>query len=232
MNRRILRTNGSIGRENLTRLAVTAAILTLTACGGGGDGGIDEDTALDLSSLQQGAASIGEETPLDLSNLQQVPPSIGAATDSSVLAEADVAEAEAGKAIVVGILNNDSIPTGTQFQLVSQPENGTAVLLDSGELQYTPDADFEGTDIVEYVLVGANGDEARGQLFIAVCADCDLDPVLQSLRYATTLSLTETQLSFLLMLSRTMAALKLQTPVLLSTQHLITLQVLTALSIA
>jgi|GEM_PF-4178971 len=175
MNSRILRTNGSIGRENLTRLAVTAAILTLTACGGGGDGGIDEDTALDLSSLQQGAASIGEETPLDLSNLQQVPPSIGAATDSSVLAEADVAEAEAGKAIVVGILNNDSIPTGTQFQLVSQPENGTAVLLDSGELQYTPDADFEGTDIVEYVLVGANGDEARGQLFIAVCADCDLD---------------------------------------------------------
>ncbi len=154
MNGRMIRTYGSNGCENLTRLAVSAALLTLTACGGGGD--TEDDTALGLS------------------NLLEVPPALGAATDGNTVAATDVAEATAGQTVSVGILNNDNIQEGSKFQLVGQPANGTAVLLESGELQYTADSNFEGTDTVEYALVDANGTVTTGTLYIAVCADCDI----------------------------------------------------------
>ena len=157
MNGRMIRTYGSNRCENLTRLAVSAALLTLTACGGGG--GSSDDTALDLT------------------NLQAIPPSIGAATDGSISAATDVAEIAAGQAIAVGILNNDIVPEGASFQLIGQPANGTAQLLDTGELEYTADIDFEGTDSVEYAIVGADGTISRGTLYVAVaCADCEIAP--------------------------------------------------------
>lgn len=165
MNGRMIRTYGSNGCENLTRLAVSAALLTLTACGGGGD---TED-----------------DSTLDLSNLQAVPPSIGAATDGETIAATDVAEAAAGQSVEIGILSNDSIQEGTQFQIVSQPANGSAVLLESGELQYTADSGFEGTDTVEYALVGPDGTVTTGTLYIAVCADCEVSEPAQGAALAS-----------------------------------------------
>ena len=160
MDFRKIRTHGSNGCENLTKLAVSTALLALTACGGGGSG---ED-----------------EASLDLSNLQEIPPSIGAATDGNIDAATDVAETAAGQAITVGILNNDNIPAGAQFQLIGQPANGTAELLSSGEVRYTADSDFEGTDSVDYILVGADGTQSEGTLYIAVaCADCLLEAPAQ-----------------------------------------------------
>jgi len=129
MDFRKIRTHGSNGCENLTKLAVSTALLALTACGGGGSG---ED-----------------EASLDLSNLQELPPSIGAATDGNINAATDVAETAAGQAI-------------------------------SGEVRYTADSDFEGTDSVDYILVGADGTQSEGTLYIAVaCADCLLEAPAQ-----------------------------------------------------
>jgi len=82
MDFRKIRTHGSNGCENLTKLAVSTALLTLAACGGGGSG---ED-----------------ETGPDLSNLQELPPSIGAATDGNINAATDVAEIAAGQSVTVG----------------------------------------------------------------------------------------------------------------------------------
>ena len=153
MNGRKIRTQGSKGRENLTRLAVSAALLTLTACGGGGNS--EDDAAVDLS------------------NLQDLPPSIGAATDGTLTAATDVAETAAGDTVSVSILSNDIVSQGVQLQLLGQPANGFAELLDNGELLYTADADFEGTDSVDYILVAADGTQSTGTVYIAVaCADC------------------------------------------------------------
>jgi len=149
-------------------LAVSAALLTLTACGGGG--GSSDDTIAP-----------------DLSNLQDIPPSIGAATDGSINAATDVAEIAAGKAITVGILNNDTVLPGSKFQLIGQPANGSARLLDNGELEYVANVDFEGTDSVEYALVAADGTLSRGMLYVAVaCADCEIAPPAPAAALAAT----------------------------------------------
>lgn len=178
MNGRKNRTHGSTRCENLTRLAVSAALITLTACGGGGSG--------------DSGSSNSEQ--LDLSNLQSVPPAFGSANAATVNAAADVVEAAAGTPVTASILSNDTIPTGTQMQLLGQAEHGTATLLDNGELHYVADADFEGTDTIEYVLVAADGSESHGILYVAVaCADCLVEqatPVLATanesgLRYCT-----------------------------------------------
>ena len=118
MNGRKIRTQGSKGRENLTKLAVSAALLTLTACGGGGNS--EDDTALDLS------------------NLQDLPPSIGAATDGTLTAATDVAETAAGDTVSVSILSNDIVSQGAQLQLLGQPANGFAELLDNCLLYTSP----------------------------------------------------------------------------------------------
>ena len=151
MNDRKNRTPGSIGGENLVRLAVSTALLTLTACGGGSD---------------------WDESSQDLDNLQQVP-NVGAALSGEINAKTDVAETRAGSPIIVSVLQNDSLTADAQFQLVEQPANGTATLLSSGAIEYTANADFEGTDVVEYVIVAANGERSYGKLYVAVvCAEC------------------------------------------------------------
>ena len=155
------RTPGSIGCENLLRLAVSAALLTLTACGGGSGTGESDENWLDLSNLQ------GNE------------PQIGAATDNSLIVETDVAETIAGDSITVAVLSNDSFNAAQRMRIVGEPENGTVELLSTGELKYTANADFEGSDSVDYVLVDSTGNEAVGTLYLSVlCSTCELAPSL------------------------------------------------------
>lgn len=146
---RKIRTPHPLGGKSLTRLAVSTALLTLTACGGSDQ---DEDA---------------------LNALQNVP-DLAAAHSGDLSAETDVAQTETGNTVVVPILNNDNIAANSKFQIVGSPANGSARLLDSGEVEYTPNNGFEGTDIVDYVLVDADGNQSYGKLYIAVvCADCN-----------------------------------------------------------
>ena len=133
---------------NLAALVVSTALMTLTACGG---------------------------SPADenLDNLRPMP-ELGAALAGELQANSDFAETNAGVPVAVSILNNDSFASGVSYQLLGQPANGTAILLDSGAVEYTANVDYEGTDVVEYVLVDEDGTQSFGRLFIAVaCADCD-----------------------------------------------------------
>ena len=142
-----IRTYGSYRCELLRKFALTATLASLTACGGGGG-----DTGLNLSNLQL---------------------SFGAASDGDINAATDVVEVAAGSMVNADILLNDAIPEGAKLQLLGQPINGIATLLDTGEIQYEANSDFEGTDSVDYLLVAADGTESVGTLYIAVaCADC------------------------------------------------------------
>ncbi len=155
MNGRKNRTPSSKGRENLTRLAVSAALLSLAACGGGGT----DDSSIELSELQGVPAALAAES-------------------ANINAETDVAETVAGNSVTVSILQNDNFEATANLQLVGQPANGTAKLLANGDVEYVADANFEGTDSVDYVLIDAQGEKSTGTLYIAVvCADCTLDNV-------------------------------------------------------
>jgi hypothetical protein len=151
MNGRVFPTPRSSAGENLVRLAVSTAILTLAACGGS-----DQAAESDLNALQN-------------------VPEMAAAMPGELNAATDVAEATAGGTVVVPILSNDSIPADSQFRLVGSPANGSATLLPGGEVSYTPNEGFEGTDVIDYLLVDADGNEATGKLYIAVvCAECNM----------------------------------------------------------
>lgn len=153
MNGRNFCTPVSSKSENLARLAVSTALLTLAACGGG-----DQDVEDDLTDI----------------------PGQAAAQSGQLSAETDIAETKAGDTVLVSILSNDTFTADSRFQLVGSPTNGTATLLPTGEVSYTPNEDFEGTDIVDYVLVDADGNQVYGKLYIAVvCAECNLpDPTI------------------------------------------------------
>ncbi|OED42408.1 hypothetical protein AB833_07150 [Chromatiales bacterium (ex Bugula neritina AB1)] len=144
-------------------LALSVALLSLTACGGGSN-----DT---------------DDTAQAASNLQGVPPESGAANpgtniSTEVTANTDVAESIAGQLTRISILSNDSYAADTRLQLVGSPANGTASLTTDGAVEYVANEDFQGTDTVSYILVDSDGNQSTGTLYIAVaCADCALAPV-------------------------------------------------------
>ena len=154
----------SIGRENLLRLAVSAALLTLTACGGGSGSG--EDSNADW---------------VDLSNLQGNEPQVGAAATGSLIVETDVAETTAGDPVTVAVLSNDNFNAADRIRISRGPENGVVEILPNGEIQYTANVDFEGSDSLEYELVDAAGNEATGTLYLSVlCSTCDIAPTMSA----------------------------------------------------
>ncbi|MGH1368913.1 MAG: Ig-like domain-containing protein, partial [Maritimibacter sp.] len=61
--------------------------------------------------------------------------------------------------IIVDLTENDSDPEGDDFSVTSitQPSHGTAELLPDGTVQYTPEPNFEGTDIFTYTVTDEFG---------------------------------------------------------------------------
>jgi hypothetical protein len=74
-------------------------------------------------------------------------------------------------------LSNDSFADQeTELQLLGSPDFGTVELLDNGEISYTANADFEGTDKITYRLVDSAGGSSTSTVFLSVaCAGCSLD---------------------------------------------------------
>ncbi|QDG52672.1 tandem-95 repeat protein [Persicimonas caeni] len=70
------------------------------------------------------------------------------------------------------VLANDTDPEGDNLSvsITTSPSNGTASVTSAGEISYTPDADFNGSDSLAYTLSDGNGGTAMATLSIQVTA--------------------------------------------------------------
>ena len=90
----------------------------------------------------------------------------------------DSTTTDAGKAVTINVLNNDSDPNGDAITIssVSAPENGKAIT-EAGEAQitYTPDFGFTGYDGFTYAIMDSHGATATASVSVQVKAKPDGD---------------------------------------------------------
>ena len=86
------------------------------------------------------------------------------------LAGDDAADTPEDTPVTISVLGNDSDPDGDTLTVVeaSAPTHGTARLTDTGEVVYTPEPDFHGTDRFTYVVGDGSGLTARAAVDVTV----------------------------------------------------------------
>ena len=82
----------------------------------------------------------------------------------------DAAETPEDTPVTISVLGNDSDPDRDTLAVVevSAPTHGTAVVADTGEVVYTPEPDFHGTDRFTYVVGDGSGLTARAAVTVTV----------------------------------------------------------------
>ena len=87
------------------------------------------------------------------------------------VAEDDSASTPLNTPVGIPALVNDDDPDGDPIQItaVSPPANGTATFTPTGQIIFTPDTDFTGTDIFTYTIDDGRGDSATA--FVSVTVD-------------------------------------------------------------
>jgi hypothetical protein len=93
------------------------------------------------------------------------------------VANNDTAITQEDTSIVIDVLDNDSDPNNnldvSTVTLVANPNNGTFILIPTtGEIVYTPNADFFGTDSFTYTVQDTNGGTSNTETF-----DVTINPV-------------------------------------------------------
>ena len=76
------------------------------------------------------------------------------------VAVADSGTTDEGETVNIDVIGNDSDPDGDTIsvtRIVTQPDNGVAVLREDGTVDYTPAAGFTGTDTFTYEIEDGNG---------------------------------------------------------------------------
>ena len=86
------------------------------------------------------------------------------------LAGDDAADTPEDTPVTIAVLGNDSDVEGDALALVeaSAPTHGSARLTDTGEVVYTPEPDFHGTDSFTYVVGDGSGLTARAAVDVTV----------------------------------------------------------------
>jgi VCBS repeat-containing protein len=96
----------------------------------------------------------------------------------SVVANADVATVNEDGSVIVDVLANDTLTNetisggttaGTIVSAVTTPANGTATIV-SGGIEYTPNANFNGTDSFTYTALTLSGNTATATVTVTVSA--------------------------------------------------------------
>ncbi len=85
----------------------------------------------------------------------------------------DIASTKPGRSVVINVTGNDGDLDGDSVVLplnpiVIPPEQGTAVRLDSANVEYTPRAGFAGTDVFTYEVGDTFGARARATVTVSV----------------------------------------------------------------
>ena len=82
----------------------------------------------------------------------------------------DAADTPEDTPVTISVLGNDSDPDRDTLTVVgvSAPTHGTAVAADTGEVVYTPEPDFHGTDSFTYVVGDGSGLTARAAVDVTV----------------------------------------------------------------
>ena len=72
--------------------------------------------------------------------------------------------------INIAVMNNDDLPTSGAFNIQSTtpPSNGTITVLPDGTIDYTPNADFFGTDTFTYTLADASNRTSTAMVTVTV----------------------------------------------------------------
>jgi hypothetical protein len=74
-------------------------------------------------------------------------------------------------ALLINVLTNDSDPDGDSLsiQSVTQPANGSATIV-GGQVQYSPDVNFNGSDSFTYTIVDTAGNTATATVNVTITA--------------------------------------------------------------
>ena len=92
-------------------------------------------------------------------------------TNPAPVAVNDVATTPEDFPININVLVNDSDPDGDTLRVTTASAgNGTVVILPNGTIDYTPGADFNGTDIITYTVSDGNGGTSTATVTITVGA--------------------------------------------------------------
>ncbi len=93
-----------------------------------------------------------------------LPPNIGP------VANDDTATTDEDTPVTIDVLSNDTDLEGDTLSIDGTPtaNNGTVTVNPDGTLEYTPDADFNGTDTITYTITDGNGGTDTAQVTVTV----------------------------------------------------------------
>ena len=101
------------------------------------------------------------------SDIGTVTVEIAGVNDAPVGGEVDVALPE-DNAFLGSLVASDADDDPIAFSLANAPANGSVVVQDDGIFQYTPDADFEGTDTFTYQVTDTSGEQGTGTVTVTI----------------------------------------------------------------
>ena len=128
---------------------------------------IDYIPNANFSGLDQFSYSITDSGGLVAS--ANVSLSVSGVNDPPV-ASNDVVTTSENVALEINVLGNDADPEGDTLSVsaIATPANGSAVISSSGQIFYTPDANFSGLDPFEYTISDSNGGNDTATVVVTV----------------------------------------------------------------
>ncbi len=103
----------------------------------------------------KGTVTFGDGSSLEFSQIEKI---LTDPVNNAPIAEDDAVSVDEDNSISINVLANDIDPDRDSLTIsnVSDPANGTATIV-GGQILYTPDPDFNGTDTITYTVTDPDG---------------------------------------------------------------------------